>query len=142
MSDSAGVILLAGRIVLALFFAFAGYRHLTGGQHLVGYAQSVGFPVPAVASWPTGAWLVAASVSIGAGIWPDIGALMLIAFLVPAAAWFHTFWKVPEDQVQTQTQYFWRNVALVGACVALFGVFTGLDDGLRFAVTSALIDLT
>jgi hypothetical protein len=49
---------------------------------------------------------------------------------------------MPEDQAQTQSQLFFRNVTLVGACIALFAVFAGLGDGLRYAVTDALIDLT
>jgi len=142
MSDNAGAIVLVGRIVFAFFFAFAGYRHITSGQQMVGYARSSGFPVPAVASWPTGGWLIAAAVSVGVGIWPEIGVLMLIVFLAPAAVWFHAFWTAPEDQVQTQTQLFWRNATFIGACIALFGFFTGVGDGLRFAITSALIDLT
>lgn len=140
MSDTAGLILLAGRIVFALFFVMAGYRHIVGGAQMTEYARGVGFPVPALAPWPSGIVLAAGGVSIAAGIWPDIGALLLIAFLVPAAVWFHPFWKTPDDQ--TQSQLFFRNVTLIGACIALFAVFTGLGDGLRYAVTDALIDLT
>ena len=140
MSDTAGLILLAGRIVFALFFVMAGYRHIVGGAQMTEYARGVGFPVPALAPWPSGIVLAAGGVSIAAGIWPDIGALLLIAFLVPAAVWFHPFWKTPDDQ--TQSQLFFRNVTLIGACIALFAVFTGLGDGLRYAVTDALSDLT
>ena len=142
MSDTAGLILLAGRIVFAFFFVMAGYRHIVGGTQMTEYARGVGFPVPALAPWPSGIVLAAGGVSIAAGIWPDIGALLLIAFLIPAAVWFHPFWKMPEDQTQIQSQLFFRNVTLIGACVALFAVFTGLGDGLRFAVTEALIDFS
>lgn len=142
MSDAAGAILLAGRIIFAFFFAMAGYRHLVGGAEMTGYARSVRFPVPALAPWPAGIWLMAAAVSVGAGIWGDIGALMLIAFLLPAALWFHAFWKAPDDEAQMQTQMFFRNVTFVGACIALFAVFAGAGDGLRYTVTDALIDLT
>ncbi|HET7721947.1 MAG TPA: DoxX family protein [Acidimicrobiales bacterium] len=142
MSDTAGVILLAGRIVFAFFFAMAGYRHIVGGADMAGYARGVRFPIPALAPWPAGIWLLAGAVSVGAGIWGDIGALMLIVFLLPAALWFHAFWKAPEDQVQTQTQLFFRNITFIGACIILFAVFAGAGDGLRYTVTQALIDLT
>jgi putative oxidoreductase len=142
MSDAAGLVLLAGRIVFAFFFVMAGYRHIVGGAQMTAYARQMGFPVPALAPWPSGVVLVAGGVSVAAGIWPDLGALLLIAFLVPAALWFHPFWKMPEDQAQTQSQLFFRNLTLIGACIALFAVFTGLGDGLRYAVTDALIDLT
>lgn len=142
MSDTAEPILLAGRLVFAFFFLVAGYRHLIGGRQMTDYARGVRFPLPALAPWPSGIWLMAGAVSVGAGIWGDIGALMLIAFLLPAAVWFHAFWKAPEDQAQMQTQLFFRNVTLVGACIILFAVFAGAGDGLRFTVTQALIDLS
>jgi len=142
MSDAAGLILLVGRIVFAFFFAMAGYRHIIGGKQMTDYAAGVGFPVPALAPWPAGIWLLAASLSVGAGIWGDIGAVMLIVFLLPAALWFHAYWKAPEDQAQMQSQLFFRNITFIGASIALFAVFAGAGDGLRYTVTHALIDLT
>lgn len=142
MSDAAGLLLLAGRIVFAFFFVMAGYRHLVGGAQMTGYARQVGFPVPALAPWPSGIVLLAGGLSVALGVWPDIGALVLIVFLVPAALWFHAFWKMPEDQQQMQSQLFFRNLTLIGACIALFAVFAGIGDGLRYAITDALIDLT
>lgn len=142
MSDAAGLILLVGRVVFAFFFVMAGYRHIVGGTQMTDYARSVKFPVPALAPWPAGLVLLAGGLSVGIGVWPDIGALLLIAFLVPAAVWFHPFWKMPAEDQQMQSQLFFRNVTLIGACIALFAVFTGIDDGLPYAITDALIDLT
>ena len=141
MGDVAGALLLVGRIVFALFFVFAGVNHITNGKQMTDYVRQVGFPVPALAPWPAGVWLVAGGVSIAAGIFAEVGALMLIVFLVPAACWFHAFWKVPEDAKQTEMMSFLRDVTFVGACLVLFAVFAWLDDGLRFAVTGALIEL-
>jgi len=141
VSDVTGLLLLAGRVVFAYFFVMAGYRHVVGGADMVGYARGVGFPFPALAPWPSGLVLLAGGLSIALGVWPDIGALLLIAFLVPAMVWFHPFWKMPEDQQQMQSQMFFRNLTLIGACIALFAVFTGIGEGLRYALTDALIDL-
>lgn len=141
MSDAAGLLLLAGRIVFAFYFVMAGYRHIVAGSEMAGYARSVGFPFPALAPWPSGVVLLAGGLSVALGVWPDIGALVLIAFLIPAMVWFHPYWKMPEDQQQMQSQLFFRNLTLIGACIALFAVFTGLGEALRYAVTDALIDL-
>jgi hypothetical protein len=46
MSDSAGLVLLAGRIIFALFFAVAGYRHVVGGKQMTDSARRVRFPLP------------------------------------------------------------------------------------------------
>jgi len=136
MSDAAGAVLLAGRIVLSLFFFFSASFHLFRGAQAEGYAKSVGFPLPALAGWPAGLWLLAAAVSVSVGIWPDIGALMIGLWVIPTALWFHNFWKV-DDQMQrmSQMQLFWRNVTFLGMAIALFAVFAALGDAVPLTVT-------
>jgi uncharacterized membrane protein YphA (DoxX/SURF4 family) len=80
--------------------------------------------------------------SIAIGVWPDIGALMLAAFTVPAAWYFHRYWKLEDPaQKQVQSAFFYRNLIIFGACLIMFGFFATVDEGLRFAVTGSLIDL-
>ena len=124
-------------MLFSLFFwAVSGYGHIRRQPMLKGYAQSVGFPSPYLAGWPSGVWLVAASASIVVGIYPDIGALMIGAFVIPAALYFHRFWTV-EDAMQKQTHVmlFFRNVIILGASLAMFASFVALGDDLRFTVT-------
>lgn len=139
MSDAAGAVLLAGRIVVSLFFFFSASFHLFQGAQAEGYAKSVGFPAPKLAGWPSGLYLLAAATSVSVGIWPDLGALLIGLWVIPTALWFHAFWKV-EDQMQrmSQMQLFWRNVTFLGMAVALFAVFAGLGDAVRFTVTGPL----
>jgi uncharacterized membrane protein YphA (DoxX/SURF4 family) len=139
MSDAAGAVLLAGRIVVSLFFFFSASFHLFQGAQAEGYAKSVGFPWPKLAGWPSGLYLLAAATSVSVGIWPDLGALLIGLWMIPTALWFHAFWKV-EDQMQrmSQMQLFWRNVTFLGMAIALFAVFAGLGDAVRFTVTGPL----
>ena len=143
MNTSAGIILLAGRVLFAVFFANSAYGHFKNHKMMTGYAKQSGVPVPVVAGWPAGAWLAAASVSVAAGIWADLGALMLAAFVIPTSWFLHAFWKI-EDPAQRQNERmsFLRNVAFLGAALALFAVFASIDHGLRFAVTGSLFHLT
>jgi putative oxidoreductase len=143
MTTSAGAILLAGRVLFAVFFANAAYGHFKNHTMMTGYAKQSGVPVPIVAGWPAGAWLAAAAVSVAAGIWADLGALMIAAFVIPAAWFLHPFWKI-EDPTQRQNhhQSFLRNVAFLGAALALFAVFASIDHSLRFAVTGSVIHLS
>lgn len=139
MSDASGAFVLAGRILIAVFFGiFAGIMgHMRSTKGMEQYAQAMRFPAPAIAGWPTGIWLVLAAISVGFGIWGDLGSLMIIAFLAVAAAYFHRFWEV-EDQAQqmVQNQLFFRNVIGVAGLLVLFAVFAGtkvpftLTDGL------------
>jgi uncharacterized membrane protein YphA (DoxX/SURF4 family) len=119
-------------VLFAVFFANSAYGHFKNHTMMTGYAKQTGVPVPVVAGWPS-----------GAGIWADLGALMLAVFVVPAAGFLHAFWKI-EDPTQRQTQRmsFLRNVAFLGAALALFAVFASIDHGLRFAVTGSLLHLS
>jgi putative oxidoreductase len=144
MSTEAGLILLVGRVLFGLFFAIvAGIGgHIRQSEMFEGYARSTGFPLPSIAGWPTGVWLVAGGLSVALGIWPDVGALMIAAFVVPAALFFHRFWEI-EDPMQkmTQQQLFGRNTIAFATVLILFGTFTALGPGLRFAITQPLFEL-
>jgi uncharacterized membrane protein YphA (DoxX/SURF4 family) len=140
MSVAAGIIVLIGRILFAIDFgpvAGLGF-HIRQTKMAEGYARSTGFPFPAIAGWPTGIWLSAASLSIALGIWPDIGALMIAAFVIPAAWWFHRFWEADPAQKQMARLLFYRNLTFLGAALALFGLFVTVGDALRFSITGPL----
>jgi len=140
MSAATGIINLIGRVLFAYFFgAVAGVGHIRRSKAMEGYAKSTGFPVPAIAGWPVGLWLIVGAASIAIGVWPDIGALMIAAFLIPAAVFFHAFWKLEDPgQRQPQTQFFWRNMIGLGACAMMFAMFVALGHALRFTVTAPL----
>lgn len=145
MSDRAGIIVLIGRILIVIFPAYiSGYAfHLRNPKAAEGYARAMGFPAPAVAGIPAGLWLVVSSISIALGIWPDVGALMLGAFTIPAALYFHRYWSLDDpEQRQAQTGFFFRNMILLAACLIMFGFFASVGEGLRFSVTAPLIDLS
>ena len=142
MSDVAGAFVLAGRILFALFFGVVGGvgGHIRQSKGMEAYAKSMRFPLPAIGGWPTGLWLVAASISVGFGIWGDVGALMIAAFVIAAAAWFHRFWEVDESQKMMQTGFFFRNVIALAMSLVLFGIFADFGSELPFTLTDSLFD--
>jgi putative oxidoreductase len=142
MSDEAGVVVLIGRILFAFFFgAVAGVGHFKRDQMMRGYAQQAGFPVPGVAGWVAGLWLILGAVSVALGIWPDLGSLMIGAFVIPAALFFHRYWALEDEtQKMSQTQLFYRNLVILGAAVVFFGTFVTVGSELRFAITPPFFD--
>jgi uncharacterized membrane protein YphA (DoxX/SURF4 family) len=123
------------------YFVFTGAGlHIPKSKMAEEYARSMRFPVPAIAGWPTGVWMTAGGLSVAFGIWPDLGSLMIAAFALPAAYWFHRFWEI-DDPMQRQVQqgYFGRNVTIVGACLVMFAVFAGASDSVRYAITGPAI---
>lgn len=142
MSEAAGVVVLVGRIAFAFFFgAVAGVGHFKRDQMMRGYAQQAGFPVPAIAGWVAGLWLITGALSVALGIWADLGSLMIGAFVIPAAIFFHRFWTLEDETQKTlQTQLFYRNLIALGAALVFFGTFVTLGPELRFTVTAPLPD--
>jgi putative oxidoreductase len=140
VSAEAGVVVLIGRVLFALYFvAVSGVGHIRRSGYFEGYARAMNFPVLAVTGWPAGVWLVVGALSIALGVWPDVGALMIGLFVVIAAYFFHAYWTL-EDATQKMNQsfLFWRNIIALGAAVALFGLFAALGPALRFTVTAPL----
>jgi putative oxidoreductase len=140
MSVLASVILVAGRILFVALFISAARGHILNHARYVTTATGK-LPIPYLAGWPTGAWLLLADVSIVLGIWADVGALMLAAWLIPTTILFHPFWKISEPaQRRTQEGNFYRNLSLLGAALALFALVSVAGAG-QFAVTGSLFNL-
>ncbi|HEY3500299.1 MAG TPA: DoxX family protein, partial [Polyangiaceae bacterium] len=83
-----------------------------------------GVPVPEVLVPLSGVLLLVGSASIALGFHARIGALLLMAFLVPVTFFMHRFWEIP-DPTAARMQYisFLKNVSLFGATlfIAYFG---------------------
>jgi putative oxidoreductase len=140
MSDVTGLAALIGRLLFAYFFGVvAGIGHFKKDEQMRGYAVQAGFPVPAVAGWVAGVWLIVGAVSVGLGIWPDLGALMIGVFVIPAALFFHRFWSIEDPGLRTtQRQAFDRNLMILGASLVFFGTFVALGSALRYSITAPL----
>jgi putative oxidoreductase len=114
---------LAGRILMALIFIFAGYGKITGFEGTVGYIASKGLPLPQLAA--VGAIIV----ELGGGILLVLGwqtrlvAAALFIFTAMTALFFHNFWAVPPDQAQNQMIHFMKNISMMGG--QLFVVIHG-----------------
>lgn len=136
--------MLMGRILFVIFPAYiSGFSfHVKNPKAAEGYARAMGFPAPGAAGTVAGVWLIASSLSIALGIFPDLGSLMLGAFVTVAAFYFHAYWKVEDaEQKQTQSSLFWRNMMMLAACLIMFGFFASVDGALPYAVTGSLFDL-
>jgi putative oxidoreductase len=140
MTTLGGIVLLAGRILFAGMFAYAARGHIVNhARYVAGSGHKL--PIPYLAGWPTGVLFLVAELSIVVGIWPDIGTLLLVAFLVPAGLLFHPYWTFTDATARrTQEGSFYRDVSLLGAALALFALFATIGH-LPFALTGSLINL-
>jgi uncharacterized membrane protein YphA (DoxX/SURF4 family) len=117
------ILFLLGRILFGGYFLMSGLNHFAHVAMLSGYAQSKGVPAPKLAVIVTGLLLLLGGLSVLFGLYPTIGALALLLFLLPVTFMMHAYWKVQDPQMQMgERMNFMKNLALVGAALLLFAI--------------------
>lgn len=136
------VIVLIGRILFVAVFLASGAAHLTQTRDMEGYVSSKGLGNEALLVQASGVQMLVGGLMVLFGIWMDLGFLILAAFLIPAALLFHAFWKVADPQeMNVERAQFMKNLALVGACLALFALVAHAGADLGLTITGPLFDL-
>ncbi|RPF26186.1 DoxX family protein [Georgenia muralis] len=137
------VLVLLGRVLFGLLFVGSGYGHLAQRQMMAAYAAGKGVPAANVMVPLTGLQILVGALMVALGIWPDVGALLLVAFLVPTAFIMHGFWAEtdPGAKAMEQTQFL-KDLALAGAALVMFAVFAYLGDDLGLVLVSPLFTLS
>ena len=121
-----------GRILYGALFLTAAAGHLTQTSAMAGYAVSRGVPLATPATLVTGVQILVGGVSVVLGVWGDLGALLLAAFLFSTAVLMHGFWRETDPAArQMEMTQFQKDIALAGAALVLFWVFRA-DPGLTF----------
>jgi putative oxidoreductase len=114
---------LLGRLVFGGYFLYSGLHHFRQREMLAQYTRSKGVPLPEVAVGVTGAALVLGGASILLGVKPKLGAAAIIGFLAGVSPIMHDFWHVADPhQRMIEVVNFGKNMALLGAALALLGV--------------------
>ena len=127
------IVELIGRLAFAYMFVRSGINHFRQREGMVAYARGTGAPSPELGVPATGAMIVVGSLLIALGLWADLGALLIAAFLLATAYWMHGYWSLDDAQRrQGQKIHFEKNLSLAGAALLIFYLFNqfGPDIGL------------
>jgi putative oxidoreductase len=101
-----------------------------------------GVPLARLAVLVGGVLLALGAVSILFGLWPDLGALLLVVFLVATAVPMHPVWKETDAQAKMMEQVqFFKDTALAGASLMLFALFAHVGKDLDLVIVGPLFDL-
>lgn len=133
------VVVLIGRILFVVLFLGSAFGHLSQSEIMGGYAASRGVPAARAAVVVSGLLILVGSLMVAIGIWADLGALLLVVFLIPTAIIMHGPWKAAEGQEQMEQTQFLKDLALAGAALALFAFFATNPD-LGLTVTDPLFE--
>lgn len=134
------VVFLIGRILLALIFIFSGLTvHLIGRKQGVAYARQYNVPLVELGVPLTGVLAVLGGLSVIFGVWGDLGALLLIAFLLLITPFMHAFWRETDAmQKALQTTMFMKNAGLLGGALILFYTWNQLQGDAGASITDPL----
>jgi putative oxidoreductase len=133
-------IFLIGRVLFVSLFVMSGATiHLLRREQGVQFARMYNAPAPELLVPLTGAMIVVGGIMVVLGLWGDLGALLMFAFLVGITPIMHAFWK-EQDPMQrgNQMSHFQKNVALAGAALIVFYVFNKLGDDAGLTLTGPL----
>jgi putative oxidoreductase len=136
------VLVLVGRILFASLFLFSAVSHLTRTAMMAAYTTSKGVPAAVPATIGSGLVILAGGLSVTLGVWADLGALLLTAFVFSTAVLMHQFWKESEAQAQqAEMTHFLKDVALGGAGLMQLAFFSYTGDDLGLTLTGPLFDI-
>jgi|ERR671919_3093898 uncharacterized membrane protein YphA (DoxX/SURF4 family) len=135
-------VFLVGRIFFVLAFLFSGSTiHLLKARQGIEYARMYRVPAPEIAVPVSGVMAVLGGLSVALGVWGDLGALLLLAFLLPVAFYMHAFWKETDPQQRAnQMAHFLKNVSMAGGALALLYAWNQLQSEAGLSITDPLFD--
>jgi uncharacterized membrane protein YphA (DoxX/SURF4 family) len=72
---------------------------------------------------------MAGAVMVGLGLWPDLGALLIVFFLLSVTPVMHRFWEIEEWLPRKQRRdAFLSNLSLAGGGLLIFFLFNQAQD--------------
>ena len=132
------VVFLIGRILFASIFVISGLSvHFK--RESIEYARSNAAPAPELLVPASGVAIVLGGLLVALGLWADVGALLIIAFLLGITPIMHAFWKIEEPQMRAiQMSQFMKNVAMIGAALIVFYLYNQLQGGAELSISDPL----
>lgn len=118
------ILILIARLLFSLIFLLSGMGHFTQVKTMSEYAKSKKVPAPGLAVFVTGIMLLLGGLSILLGAFVNIGAILLVIFLIPTAFIMHNFWTVKDPMMKQNDQInFMKDLALAGAAFLIWYLY-------------------
>ncbi|MHB9288625.1 DoxX family protein [Halobacteriales archaeon Cl-PHB] len=110
---------LAGRAAFATVVGYLALGNLLDLSNSVAYAEHRGAPLPSVTVPVSSLLLLAGAAFIGFGVYPRLGALAVVGFLLTVTPVMHDFWTRTGGERQNEQIHFLKNVGLLGTALLL-----------------------
>jgi putative oxidoreductase len=114
---------LIGRIIFSAFWLMSASNHFTKLNDMSQYTKAKGVPFPKLAVAGSGVLLLLGGASVLLGVYPTIGVILLIVFMLGATFQMHNFWTVTDPQMKLADRInFLKNMAIIGALLMLLAI--------------------
>jgi putative oxidoreductase len=133
------IVVLIGRLLFGLLFVGSAFGHLTQTEGMAQYAGAKGVPSARLAVQLSGLMILVGGVMVILGVWADLGALLLVVFLLLTSFVMHPFWKATDQERQMEQVQFLKDLGLAGAALMLFAFFAASPD-LGLTITGPLFE--
>lgn len=121
-----GILGVVGRVALtAIFVSAALGQKIPNFNGVVQYMEAHKVPAPRLLLPGAIAFLLLGGTSIILGYRARIGALLLLAFLIPTTYYFHDFWNLSGQEAEAQTIHFMKNLSMAGAMMFIIANGSG-----------------
>ena len=117
----AATLIIIGRIIFGGFFLIAGIRNFLHFAERREMATNFGWKLPPALTATGFAVQLLGGVSLILGLWTVIGALALIAFLIPATSLFHNIMMFRGKERDPHLYLTLVNTTLVGGLLLVIG---------------------
>lgn len=112
-----------GRIIFGGYFLVNGANHFMSDAMFVQYAAAKGVPMPEIAIVAAGLLIVVGGLSVLLGLWPHVGTLCIVLFLLGVSPIMHNFWAITDPAERTAEMVnFTKNMALLGGALMMVGI--------------------
>ena len=114
---------IIGRVIFGLYWLHVAYGHIVKSAGTIGYAQYKGVKSPKLAVIGSGILALIGGVSILLGIYPTIGVVAIVIFLIGVSFKIHAYWKVTDPQQKmTEKISFDKNMAILAASLMFLAI--------------------
>jgi len=121
-----GILSVAGRVALtAIFVSSALGQKIPNFNGVIQYMEAHHVPAPRLLLPGAILFLLVGGALVILGYRARIGALLLLAFLIPTTYYFHDFWHLSGQEAEAQTIHFMKNLSMMGAMLFIIANGSG-----------------
>lgn len=125
MNTNRDVSALVARVLLAAIFILGGWGKISDFQGTVGYIASASMPFPPLMAAGAIAVELIGGLLLLFGYRARWAAMAIFLFMIPTTLIFHAFWSVPAEQVMSERNDFFKNVAIMGGLLMVWAFGPG-----------------